>query len=287
MFPFEQKIKDEFGYSLQVATEVEFYIAPGFYDKAKDNQLLAEILFNLSEAGIAVKSIGFEVAPNQFEISFNPKTPEKALVEYNTFRGIVSQICENMGQKVLFEAKPFDTLPGSGLHIHLSLLDGEGKSLYKRKSEDEESDIMLYSVGGLCNTMLKNFIYFAPNEESYKRFTSNYNNIDNIEDDDINSLSTHNNAPVNVSWGGNNRTTAIRIPTSTLHEESRHIEFRVSGADADADLVVEKIIEGVYFGIKNKITPPEKIYGNAYDWQYEHLKPFPQSLAEAKELANL
>lgn len=283
MFPFEQKIKDEFGILLNFAAEIEFYIAPGFYDKAQDNQLLAEILFHLSEASIAVKSIGFEVAPNQFEVALQPKSSVTAIEQYNKLKEIASDISEQFGQKALFEAKPFENLPGSGLHIHISLTDLQGKSLLKRidDNKEQESEFMLHAVGGLCDTMLKNFIYFAPNENSYKRFSAKRNKL---AEDIENQLSTHNNAPVNVSWGGNNRTTAIRIPTSTLHEDSRHIEFRVTGADADISIAIEKIIDGIYFGLKNKVTPPEKIYGNAYDEQYKFLKPLPKSLEEAKKL---
>jgi glutamine synthetase len=277
MFLFEQKILDEFGYTLQVAGEIEFYISPGFNDKSMDNQLLADILFHLSQNHIAVKSIGFEVAPNQFEISFAPKQPEKAVEDLKKFKFVANKLCEIYEQKALFDAKPFDELPGSGLHIHISLHDKDGKSLYRRISEGVESQLLLNSVGGLCETMLKNFTAYAPSEASYKRYTFTRNQI--AEDD--NPISAHNNAPVNVSWGGNNRTVAIRIPTSTLNEDSRHIEFRVAGADADPSLVVEKIIEGIYFGIKNKITPQEKTYGNAYDAQYSYLVAFPKSLDEA------
>lgn len=281
MFQFERKIKDEFNVLLNFAAEIEFYIAPGFDDKAQDNQLLAEILFQLSEENIAVKSIGFEVAPNQFEVALNPKSSSKAIDEFLKLKEIINNISDKFGQKALFDAKPFENLPGSGLHIHISLTDLQGKSLLKRidDNKEQESEFMLHAVGGLCDTMLKNFIYFAPNENSYKRFSAKRNEL---AEDVENQLSTHNNAPVNVSWGGNNRTTAIRIPTSTLHEDSRHIEHRVSGADADIFIVVEKIIEGIYFGLKNKVSPPEKIYGNAYDPQYKFLKPLPKSLEEAK-----
>jgi len=280
MLPFEQKLHDEFGYTVQVACEIEFYISSGFSERSKDNEFLAEILLALSKKNIAVSSIGLEVAPNQFEVALTPKSPEIAIFEVTQLKGIAANICAKYGQEILFSAKPFENLPGSGLHIHISLFDSSGNALYSRDDDKNESSVMLYSIGGLCQTMLKNFIYFAPDETSYQRFSSVINNIAEYQ----NPMVSHNNAPVNVSWGGNNRTTAIRIPTSTINEQGRHIEFRVAGADADPKHVIEKIIEGIYFGISNKINPPEKIYGNAYDAQYNFLTRFPLSLEEAKKL---
>lgn len=281
MLIFEQKIFEELGYKVQVAGEIEFFISPGFADKSTDNQLLAEMLLELAKRHIALRSIGFEVAPNQFEIALTPKSPEQAINEIEEFKKLAVSICKKYKQNALFDAKPFNNLPGSGLHIHLSLTDNNENAIFVRKENKEESELMLNAVGGLCQTMLKNFVHFAPNENSYKRYSSQPNLLGELD----NELATHNNAPVNVSWGGNNRTTAIRIPTSTLHEESRHIEFRVAGADANPEIVIEKILEGVYFGIKNKVIPPQKIYGNAYDNQYNFLTRFPLSLEEAKKLA--
>lgn len=283
MLLFEQKLLDEFGFKLQVAGEIEFFIAPGFADKSKDNILLAEMMLELSRRHIALRSIGFEVAPNQFEVALTPKSASQAIDEINEFKELAQKYCEKYSQKAIFDAKPFDNLPGSGLHIHLGILDSEDNSILCRNDNKEESELMLNAIGGLCQTILKNFLHFAPNENSYKRFSAQQNIISGND----NQLAAHNNAPVNVSWGGNNRTTAIRIPTSTLNEESRHIEFRVAGADAEPKAVIEKIIEGIYFGIKNKITPPPKIYGNAYDKQYDFLTRFPVSLDEAKKLMAL
>lgn len=58
--------------------------------------------------------------------------------------------------------------------------------------------------------------------------------------------------------GGNNRTTAIRIPTSTIDSQTRHIEHRIPGADSDPYLVISAILAGVHYGLKNKIGLVQK-----------------------------
>jgi len=116
-------------------------------------------------------------------------------------------------------------------------------------------------------------VYFAPNADSYKRFTAVYH----AENE------TYDNAPTKICWGGNNRTVAIRVPESTADPQNRHIEHRVPGVDADPFAVIAAILAGAHYGIVNSINPGEKIYGNAYEPQYKLLK-LPGSLEEAERL---
>jgi glutamine synthetase len=269
--------------SIRIAGEIEFYLATPLSD-SQENDFLAKLLLNLTQQNITIWNIQKEVAPNQYEVSLQPADPETAIKNTNLLKKIISTTAQEFSSSALFKAKPFEHLPGCGLHIHIGVYDSAGKPALGRKGKfgdrEGESETMLHAIGGLCETMLKNFIHFAPNEASYKRFTAARNPA--VGD---NPLQAYNNAPVNVSWGGNNRTTAIRIPVSTIDEDSRHIEHRVAGADADVASVINAIVEGIYSGIKNKISPPEKIYGNAFDKQYSHLKPFPKTLDEAKKLS--
>jgi glutamine synthetase len=274
------KLSQEFGIYPKIAAEVEFYLIG---NEAKHNDILALCIFGLNQAQIFTDNLNKETGSNQYEICIKPYNNIPQLVnDVEKLKEIISKAAKSSGAEANFAAKPFKNMPGSGLHFHISLHDKSGKNLLCRVNDKQnESEIMLHSIGGLCATMLENFIYFAPHEESYERFTYSLNPAD-----ESNPMQAHNNAPTNVSWGGNNRTTAIRIPVSTINEEFRRIEHRVAGADANAAEVIEKILEGVYSGIKNKTIPPEKIWGNAYDKQYSSLPPFPKTLEEAKKLAN-
>ncbi|MDX1949379.1 MAG: hypothetical protein SFT90_02625 [Rickettsiales bacterium] len=279
---YENLILQEFELNALIACEIEFYLEPcPTRNSDQEKDFLAKLLLEFSKTNIKIHRLDKEVTEGQFEISLTPQKPNIAINEINWTKEFISKTAKDEGYQAIFEAKPLQDLPGSGLHIHISLVDNSGISALKRIDEKTESETMLYAIGGLCDTMLKNFIYFAPNENSYLRFTSDRNNHKQA-----NPMVSHNNAPVNVSWGGNNRTTAIRIPASTIDENSRHIEHRVAGADANPADVINKILEGVYLGLKEKIIPPQKIYGNAYDKQYQaELQPFPKTLSEALKLS--
>lgn len=281
---FEGQILKEFGFSVQIGLELEFYLDSAFEggEPASDeSEFLAMIMLGVKQScGVDLHSIGAEIAKGQYEVSLPPLPPEEALQAGNMLKQIVAKVADKYGKKVIFEAKPFDDLPGCGLHVHISLHDESngGVNVFMRKSSGQggyadESEELLCSVGGLCAAMLKDFAIFAPHEDSYKRFVVDVN-------------SPFNNVPVNVSWGGNNRTTAIRIPASTIDENKRHIEHRVAGVDADMELVLEKIIQAIYVGLRDNINPPEKIYGNAYNEQYSFLEPFPKSLSLALNILN-
>ncbi len=149
-----------------------------------------------------------------------------------------------------FSAKPFANQPGSAIHIHISLHNTKGDHLYK-KINNQESDILLWSIGGLCKNMKNSMKYFAPSEKSLLRYK-------------FPSYET----PTVVSWGKDNRTTAIRIPQTTLSPNNRRIEHRVPCSDANPKKVIEVILNSIDYGLKNKIQPPEPIYGIASDPQY-------------------
>lgn len=280
----DKQISSEFGLHVRLAGEIEFYLITPVSDEDAD-AFLEQLEANITKAGLRYWNIQREVSPDQFEVALQPAYPENALSELKKLKRIISDTALKMDNEATFDAKPFDNLPGSGLHIHIGVNDTEGNSALGRPGDfgnrNEESPVMLAIIGGLCETMLKNFITFAPTEASYKRFASPKNKLD---DDKTNPLAAYNNVPVNVSWGGNNRTTALRIPMSTYDETNRHIEHRVAGADADPTEVMHAILEGIYFGLKNNPTPPKKIHGNAFDEQYSFLVPFPKTLAEAKKL---
>lgn len=272
MLEIEKLIIDELGLKPQVAFEIEFYLS----GENKDKELLALFLAAAKKNAIDINRLEKESGDRQYEVSSNPDDAAAALENLNKIKTLLVECGKKMGVEVLFLAKPYENQPGCGLHINLSLLDKNGRNVFVKSGESEPEEL-LFSIGGLIKTMLEEFIFFAPNRESYKRFTCK-KNVEAAEG------KQYNNAPVNVSWGGNNRTTAIRIPESTLFPETRHIEHRVCGSDANPEDALCAVISGVYHGLRNKVMPPEKIYGNAFDKQYK-LSAFPASLDEAMEFA--
>lgn len=260
-----------------VATEIEFYLE-------NDAPHITAAMFpdcykRFGSAGILTHKIEKETAKGQYEISL-VHLPDPLVAAHNTVTviDIIKTAAEEYASKALFAPKPYKDMPGSGMHIHVSLYDSEGDNVFQKDdtTNPNESDAMCHAIAGLCLTMNEAMVFFAPNEESYDRYTAEFNKQGD----------KYNHAPVNISWGGNNRTVAIRIPTSTLYPEKRHIEHRVSGPDADPYLAIAAVLAGIDYGITNHIALKEnKIWGNAFDKQY-NLPPLPKSLKEAKDFYN-
>jgi glutamine synthetase len=248
------------GYQPLISAEIEFYLPVGAY--------ILGYQARLERAGIETYGVEEERGENQFELALkNPSTP---LVIAEQIVAIKKLFPEGN-----FLAKPYADQPGSGLHIHLNLLDEARHNPFTKIGDEEETPALRYAIAGLLNGMLEGFLLFAPNAESYARFSA-----------EPLRYGVYNNAPVNVSWGGNNRTTAIRIPASSAWPQARRIEHRVAGADADPVAVIGAILLAGQQGLLAKQEPQEKIWGNATDKQYAPLPAFPKTLEEAQKIYN-
>ena len=139
-------------------------------------------------------------------------------------------------------AKPFEEQSGSGLHVHLSLVDREGRNLFGETADGER--LMRHAVGGLQDLMGEAMLVFAPNANSYRR------------------LRPLTYAPTAPTWGWNNRTVALRIPPGP--SSARRIEHRVAGADANPYLVLAAVLAGVLHGLEQRQEPTAPVTGNAY-----------------------
>jgi glutamine synthetase len=85
---------------------------------------------------------------------------------------------------------------------------------------------------------------FAPNANSYRRFKPNSY------------------APVRAGWGVNNRTVPLRVPAGP--PASRHLEHRLSGADANPYLAVAAVLAGIHHGLTHAIDPGPPVTGDGY-----------------------
>jgi glutamine synthetase len=240
-----------------LGAELEFYLT------SQPEKLFSAIGAACKEAGIAASEVEKERGTRQYEMQLAPSSDPLLLAQHLTaLRDIISNLAKEHGTTALFAAKPFPDEPGSAMHIHISLHDANGRNMLQKQGQ-EESPEMQYALGGLSRMLKASMPCFSPTEASYQRFVP------------------HMEAPTTVSWGGNNRTTALRIPDS--NPENRRIEHRVAAAESDPYLVIAAILAGIHYGITEHILPPARIYGNASDTQYG-LEALPASLAEAEEV---
>jgi len=145
--------------------------------------------------------------------------------------------------KATFMAKPYTDLAGNGMHIHMSLLDKKGNNVFSNPNDFIGSTTLHNAIGGLTATMSDSMAILCPNANSFRRFQPNIY------------------VAMAPTWGVDNRTVAIRIPTSSA--DAKRLEHRVAGADANPYLVVAALLSGIHHGIAKKIKPPKISTGDA------------------------
>jgi glutamine synthetase len=195
--------------------------------------------------GIPLESAISEFAPGQCELTLRYKPDVlRACDDAIMYKRIVKAVAQAHGLEATFMAKPFEHHAGSGMHIHVSMNDADGKNLFA--DEDPEGTPMLrHAIGGMISTVGDAFAIFAPHANSYRRFKANSY------------------APVAPTWGVNNRTVSFRIPAGP--PASRHVEHRACGADANPYLAVAAVLTGMHHGMAKQMDPGAAVVGNGYD----------------------
>jgi glutamine synthetase len=254
------------GLTIVMATELEFYLLDASADRPTaqvpkvpgvgtpqpgpqvyhpdDLWEIEGFLDELNEAceaqNIPAGTTTSEFAPAQFEINLrHVDDPVLACDHGVLLKRAVKAIARRHGYVACFMAKPFEEEAGSGLHIHMSLVDKNGVNYFSQGKDKMASPPfsarLRHAVGGLAKTMAESTAIFAPNANSYRR------------------LRPEMFAPVEPNWGSNHRNVALRIPIAD--QKNLRFEHRTSGADANPYLVTAAIAAGVHYGLKNKCDP--------------------------------
>jgi glutamine synthetase len=227
----------------------------------------AELMHAIRDAceaqALPVDTLIKEAGPSQYEINLyhNPDAlvaADQAMLLQRTIRSVAA----NHGYRATFMAKPFGDQIGNGMHVHCSLLDAEGNNAFSNGGP-EGNELLRQAIAGCLESMADCMLLFAPNLNSYRRF----------------QRGSH--APLAPSWGYENRTVSVRVPTDV--PAGTRIEHRVAGADASPYLVIAAILAGMIHGIENRLQAPPPLEGNAYDQLPPTLPRYWQSALEQFE----
>ena len=252
-----------------IGAELEFYLSPDI--PVCLDSFSASLAKHCLEKKLPSISIEKERGDGQYEIQIDHGSDILAIAD--ALHGIYDMLADEahaIEQKAIFSAKPFADQPGNSLHIHIGLFDEENTNTLMRvgtENHREESRVMQQSIAGLLASMPESITIFAPTEDDYSRFVPKCD------------------APTTVSWGGNNRTCALRIPASSwLLEPTRHIEHRVPASNADPYCTIIAILAGIHHGITNQLEPSiPKTYGDASLELYS-LERFPDTAKSGRKL---
>ena len=194
--------------------------------------------------GIPAETAISEYAPGQLELTLRHRPDAlRATDEAIMFKRAIKGVAVKHGVEATFMAKPFSDIAGSGMHLHVSLADKDGKNAFGSDAP-EGTPLLRQAVGGMQALLEDSMAVFAPNANSYRRFRANSY------------------APIAPTWGINNRTVSFRVPAGPA--PTRHIEHRVCGADANPYLAVAALLSAIHHGLKLKLDPGAPIEGNGY-----------------------
>jgi glutamine synthetase len=187
--------------------------------------------------GLPADATTAEFGPGQFEINLLHRADALAAADDCIYlKRIVEQAARKHGLKSTCMAKPYSDHAGSGLHVHASIIDRDGRNILDAKGGEATK---LKSVcAGMLQSMRDAQLVFAPFANSYRRFQPG-------------SF-----APVDLTWGYGHRGTAIRIPDK--NGPAARIEHRVAGADANPYLLLAAILGGMLLGLDNELDPGEE-----------------------------
>jgi glutamine synthetase len=222
---------------------------------------LADVDRYCAAQGLPAGAALSEYAPGQFEINLHHvEDPVKACDHAVLLKRLIRAAARRLGMGATFMAKPFEQFAGSGLHLHVSLLDRAGNNVFAGHCQDGEfSDTLRHAIGGLATTMNESFAVMAPNANSYRRYAPGFF------------------VPASPSWGLNHRDVAMRLPTATA--ANTRLEYRVAGADANPYLAAAAVLAGIHHGIEHQSDPgPMVREGESIDYQPTIPLHWPQAL---------
>ncbi|MGE0117194.1 MAG: glutamine synthetase family protein [Dongiaceae bacterium] len=221
--------------------QLQAYLLGDLDDQAP---FLADVFAACEVQGLPAQTLISEYAPGQLEIVLHHRADAmRAADEAVMYKRLVRGVASTHGMNATFMAKPYAATSGSGMHLHASLQDAEGRNAFASE-EAGGNELLRHAIGGMAATMADCVGIFAPNANSYRRFRRNSY------------------APLAPTWGVNNRSVSLRVPAGPA--ETRHVEHRVAGADANPYLAAAAMLAGMHQGIVNRIDPGPPVEGNGY-----------------------
>jgi glutamine synthetase len=225
-------------------------LSPGMFGyswlRAGQHQFLVDdILETSAEYDIEIEGLHTETGPGVWEAALRYDDVLAAADKAALFKTTLKQICARHDLAVTFMAKWNADLPGSSGHLHQSLWDAGGQiNLFAAAGSDKLSKTGLHYLGGLVTLAPELTALYSPFVNSYKRYVPGVW------------------APLNASWGIENRTCGSRVILGPDDAATR-IEFRQTAADINPYIAMAACLGSGLYGIEHEIDPPAMTSGDA------------------------
>jgi glutamine synthetase len=283
----------ELGFRVNVGVETEFYVLregenglepasardtleKPCYDVRYllDNQpWVDELVTSMRGLGWDVYSFDHEDGNGQFETDFAYADAMTTADRVVFFRLMAGEIARRHGLIATFMPKPFSNRTGSGAHINLSLADLDAAGNLFAEPDDPRvaglSSLGYSFIAGVLRHAGAVSALVAPTVNSYKRLVAQ------------GAMSGYTWAPIQVSYGRNNRTNMIRVPMGGGRIECRAADISMNPYLATA-LVVAAGLEGIREGLDPGEPCQEDMYRHTpAELAAKGMTMLPRTLSEA------
>lgn len=217
----------DLGFACYVHPEIEFFLVDsintdgqppqpadrgGYFDQAvheKAPNFRRQAIESLEAMGISVEFSHHEGAPGQQEIDLRYADALSMADNIMTFRYLVKEVALQSGVRATFMPKPFTEHPGSAMHTHMSLFEGDHNAFHDPDDEYQMSTVGKSFVAGILQHAPEFSAITNQWVNSYKRLIGGGE------------------APTAATWGRANRSALVRLPMYTPNKSSsRRIEVR-------------------------------------------------------------
>src|ERR1044072_5019139 len=285
----------DLGFTFYTHPEIEFFLlkqkpmdgtrpvpadSSGYFDHTPQNigmDFRRQAITMLESMGISVEFSHHEGAPGQQEIDLRYADALTTADNIMTFRLVMKEVALEQGIWASFMPKPFTEHPGSGMHTHMSLFEGDRNAFYEAGADYQLSKTGRSFIAGLLKHAAEITAITNQWVNSYKRLWGGAEAI----------AGQGGEAPSYVCWGHNNRSALARVPMYKPHRGgSTRIEFRSLASACTPYLAFALILSAGLKGIEEGYELPAAAEDNVWTLTSAArralgIQPLPQSLDEA------
>jgi glutamine synthetase len=223
--------------------------------------------------GISVEFSHHEGGPGQQEIDLRYADALSTADNIMTFRTVIREVALGQGIWASFMPKPFTDQPGSAMHTHVSLFEGDRNAFFEAGSEYQLSKTGRRFIAGVLRHASE--ITAVTNQwvNSYKRLLGGGE------------------APSYICWGHNNRSAMVRVPMYKPQKGvSTRVELRTIDSASNPYLAFAVVLAAGMKGIEEGYDLPEGAEDDVWSLTERERKslgiePLPTSLSEAIRVA--
>jgi glutamine synthetase len=255
----------ELGYSFQVGPELEFFLfaepegdggaEPRPLDEGSYFDLTAQdagsdfrrrTIETMEQMGVPVKASHHEVAASQHEIDLKHTDALSMADAIVTFRLAVKEVARELGVYATFMPKPLDRLPGSGMHLHLSLVDLETeRNVFYTEGDEALSATGSHFLAGVLDHAPQLTAVTNQWANSYKRLATGFE------------------SPQAICWTRQANGALVRVPSNRPGKESAaRIELRSPDPGCNPYLVFALVLAAGLDGIERRAALPAEATGD-------------------------